>query len=110
MIAVLGHPYLNSYIRNVFNKFEMANAYRTVTTIAMDGMNEQVEIHPLWRQKKLREFCKAKGIQLCAYSPLGGIGDFWGQDWVMKCNVLNEIAAMRGKTTAQVPHCIIIVV
>ncbi|KAF8674863.1 hypothetical protein HU200_047996 [Digitaria exilis] len=32
----------------------------------------QVEVHPYCRQNKLRAFCSEKGIQLCAYSPLGG--------------------------------------
>jgi diketogulonate reductase-like aldo/keto reductase len=31
---------------------------------------EQVEMHPCWQQKQLREYCKNKGIQITAYSPL----------------------------------------
>ncbi|CAM6003256.1 unnamed protein product, partial [Sphagnum balticum] len=30
----------------------------------------QVEMHPCWQQKQLREYCKNKGIQITAYSPL----------------------------------------
>ncbi|KAF8399348.1 hypothetical protein HHK36_015213 [Tetracentron sinense] len=62
----------------------------------------QVEMNPLWQQKKLREFCKAKGIMVTAYSPLGAKGTIWGGDLVMECEVLNEIARARGKTLAQV--------
>ncbi|KAL6351485.1 hypothetical protein AAG906_040839 [Vitis piasezkii] len=62
----------------------------------------QVEMNPFWQQKDLREFCKAKGIQITAYSPLGGVGTQWGDDRVMGCDVLKDIAKAKGKTTAQV--------
>ncbi|XP_068643110.1 non-functional NADPH-dependent codeinone reductase 2-like [Aristolochia californica] len=62
----------------------------------------QVEMNPLLRQKKLREFCERKGIDVCAYSPLGGKGTIWGDNKVMECQALKEIAKDRGKTLAQV--------
>ncbi|XP_042500225.1 non-functional NADPH-dependent codeinone reductase 2-like [Macadamia integrifolia] len=62
----------------------------------------QVEMNPLWHQKKLREFCKEKGIHITAYSPLGAKGTFWGSNRVMECEVLKEIAEARGKTVAQI--------
>ena len=62
----------------------------------------QVEVNPVWQQRKLREFCRGKGIQLCAYSPLGAKGTHWGSDAVMDAGVLQEIAASRGKSVAQV--------
>ncbi|KAF8398864.1 hypothetical protein HHK36_014728 [Tetracentron sinense] len=62
----------------------------------------QVEMNPLWQQKKLREFCKEKGIHITAYSPLGAKGAPWGTNQVMECEVLKEIAKARGKTVAQV--------
>jgi diketogulonate reductase-like aldo/keto reductase len=62
----------------------------------------QVEVNPVWQQRKLREFCRGKGIQLCGYSPLGAKGTHWGSDAVMGAGVLQEIAASRGKTVAQV--------
>ena len=61
----------------------------------------QVEINPVWQQHKLREFCREKGIQLCAYSPLGAKGTHWGSDSVMDSCVLHEIAKSKGKTVAQ---------
>lgn len=61
----------------------------------------QVEINPVWQQHKLREFCREKGIQLCAYSPLGAKGTHWGSDSVMDSGVLHEIAKSKGKTVAQ---------
>lgn len=62
----------------------------------------QVEVHPYCRQNKLREFCRANGIQLCAYSPLGGKGTAWANEFVMDSPVLTQIAQGRGKTVAQV--------
>ncbi|XP_043721749.1 non-functional NADPH-dependent codeinone reductase 2-like [Telopea speciosissima] len=62
----------------------------------------QVEMNPLWQQKKLREFCKEKGIHVTAYSPLGAKGTPWGTNRVMECEALQEIAEARRKTIAQV--------
>ncbi|ERN11059.1 hypothetical protein AMTR_s00024p00111030 [Amborella trichopoda] len=62
----------------------------------------QVEMHPLWQQRKLREFCGEKGIQVYAYSPLGGAGATWGTNAVLDSVVLKEIAHAHGKSTAQV--------
>ena len=57
---------------------------------------------PLWQQKRLREFCKERGIHVTAYSPLGGRGTIWGSNQVLENEVLKEIAKERGKTVAQV--------
>ncbi|TVU31412.1 hypothetical protein EJB05_23096, partial [Eragrostis curvula] len=62
----------------------------------------QVEVHPYCRQNKLREFCRERGIQLCAYSPLGGKDTPWANGSVMDSPVLKQIAQDRGKTVAQV--------
>ncbi|KDP21288.1 hypothetical protein JCGZ_21759 [Jatropha curcas] len=61
----------------------------------------QVEVNPLWQQKKLMEFCKGNGIMLTAYSALGARGTIWGSNRVMENQVLNEIANARGVTVAQ---------
>ncbi|KAJ9708649.1 hypothetical protein PVL29_000599 [Vitis rotundifolia] len=62
----------------------------------------QVEMSPLWQQKKLREFCKGKNIHVTAYSPLGGRGTVWGTNEVLGSKILLEIAQAKGKTVAQV--------
>ncbi|XP_052203919.1 D-galacturonate reductase-like [Diospyros lotus] len=62
----------------------------------------QVELNPLWHQKKLIEFCKAKKIHITAYSPLGANGTKWGDNRIVESDVLEKIAKARGKTTAQV--------
>ncbi|GMY18118.1 non-functional NADPH-dependent codeinone reductase 2 [Fagus crenata] len=66
------------------------------------GMDNFVEMKPLWQQKRLREFCEEKRILITAYSPLGGKGTPWGTNRVMECDVLKEIADAKGKTIAQV--------
>ncbi|KAI3970588.1 hypothetical protein MKX01_024235 [Papaver californicum] len=62
----------------------------------------QVEMNPVWQNLKLREFCKAKGIVVTAYSPLGASGTPWGSNAVKEAQELQEIAKARGKTHAQV--------
>ncbi|KAK1381512.1 non-functional NADPH-dependent codeinone reductase 2-like [Heracleum sosnowskyi] len=62
----------------------------------------QVEMSPVWQQKKLRDLCSANNITVTAYSPLGAAGNYWGTNQVMNCQVLHEIAKDRGKTVAQV--------
>ncbi|KAG2289771.1 hypothetical protein Bca52824_049375 [Brassica carinata] len=60
----------------------------------------QVECHPSWRQAKLREFCKSKGVHLSAYFPLGSPG--WFKSDVLKNPILNLVAERLGKSPAQV--------
>ncbi|KAF8008477.1 hypothetical protein BT93_K2218 [Corymbia citriodora subsp. variegata] len=62
----------------------------------------QVEMNVAWQQEKLRGFCREKGIQVSAWSPLGANGAAWGSLSVMESPVLKEIATARGKTVAQV--------
>jgi diketogulonate reductase-like aldo/keto reductase len=62
----------------------------------------QVEMNPVWQQKKLKEYCEAKGIIITAYSPLGAKGTFWGSNEVMDSEILKEIAEKHDKTIAQV--------
>ncbi|KAE8124373.1 hypothetical protein FH972_019267 [Carpinus fangiana] len=44
----------------------------------------QVEMSPIWQQKKLRDFCKANGIVVTAFSPLGAKGGAPAMLWRMK--------------------------
>jgi diketogulonate reductase-like aldo/keto reductase len=59
-------------------------------------------MNPVWQQKKLKEYCEAKGIIITAYSPLGAKGTFWGSNEVMDSEILKEIAEKHDKTIAQV--------
>lgn len=63
----------------------------------------QVEMHVTWRQEKMLEFCKEKGIHVSAWSPLGANGiPFWGNHAVMQNSVLKDIALHTQKTIPQV--------
>uniref|UniRef100_A0A0E0P9S9 NADP-dependent oxidoreductase domain-containing protein n=1 Tax=Oryza rufipogon TaxID=4529 RepID=A0A0E0P9S9_ORYRU len=62
----------------------------------------QVELNPVWQQKKLMEFCKAKGIHVTAYFPLGGRHSTSTVNPVLDSDVLKEIAAAKGKSVAQI--------
>ena len=58
-------------------------------------MVNQVERHPRLTNKEVLEYCKQKGIQLEAWSPLM-------QGQILDNEVLQSIAAKHGKSTAQV--------
>ncbi|XVE75120.1 hypothetical protein DITRI_Ditri12bG0071300 [Diplodiscus trichospermus] len=62
----------------------------------------QVELNPMWNQKKLREFCNANGIRLTAYSVLRSSGTSSSSNSITKNDVLKEIAEAKGKTVAQI--------
>ncbi len=55
----------------------------------------QIEIHPLLQQRRLRKFCAAAGIELVAYSPLARGG-------VFEISVISEIADDLDISEAQV--------
>lgn len=59
-------------------------------------------MNPAWHQKKLKEYCAAKGIIVTAFSPLGAKGASWGTNEVMESDILKEIAEAHGKSVAQV--------
>ncbi|MED6108950.1 hypothetical protein PIB30_029049 [Stylosanthes scabra] len=63
---------------------------------------DSVEMNAAWRQDKLREFCKEKGIYVAAWSPLGANGALWGSLAVMESPILKDIATNTGNTIAQV--------
>ncbi|KAK2975817.1 hypothetical protein RJ640_022834 [Escallonia rubra] len=64
----------------------------------------QVELHPVWRQTKLRQFCGELGIHVSAYSPLGAPGNCWGSNAVVENPTIQSIALKHGATPAQVSH------
>ncbi|XP_058214503.1 non-functional NADPH-dependent codeinone reductase 2-like [Rhododendron vialii] len=84
------------------SNFSVKKLQQLLLTAKIPPAVNQVEISPLWQQKKLRKFCEDKGIHVTAYSPLGAKGTLWGTDQVMECEILKEIARAKGKTLAQV--------
>lgn len=58
---------------------------------------------PIVAARETEKVLPQKGhILLTAYSPLGAKGAFWGNDWVMDCDILKQIAQTKGKSIAQV--------
>jgi len=84
------------------SNFTTTHLDKILATATVKPSVNQVEMNPVWQQRKLREYCAEKGIHVTAYSPLGG------QNWsgegnaVMDSEVLAEIAKARGKSLAQV--------
>ncbi|GLJ06321.1 hypothetical protein SUGI_0036330 [Cryptomeria japonica] len=62
----------------------------------------QVEMHPQWQQKKLRDYCSKHNIHVSAWSPLGAPNTPWGSNLVMDDPIIHEISQKYGKTRAQV--------
>ncbi|XP_021752160.1 NADPH-dependent aldo-keto reductase, chloroplastic-like [Chenopodium quinoa] len=62
----------------------------------------QVEMHPMWRQNKLRKFCSEHKVHVSAYMPLGGPGNFWGSTSIIKDPIIQSIAQKHRATPAQV--------
>ncbi|CAM6117366.1 unnamed protein product [Calypogeia fissa] len=62
----------------------------------------QIELHPLWQQDKLRAYCQGKGIQVSAWSPLGAPGSNFGTLNVLNNPILKQIALDHQKSVAQI--------
>ncbi|WCJ36466.1 NAD(P)-linked oxidoreductase superfamily protein [Euphorbia peplus] len=62
----------------------------------------QVEMHPMWKQAKLRGVCADYNIHVSAYSPLGGPGNAWGSTAVVDHPTIQSIALKHHLTPAQV--------
>lgn len=84
------------------SNFTTTHLDKILATATVPPAVNQVEMNPVWQQRKLREYCVEKSIHVTAYSPLGG------QNWsgegnaVLDSEVLAEIAKARGKSFAQV--------
>ncbi|KGN64212.1 NADPH-dependent aldo-keto reductase, chloroplastic [Cucumis sativus] len=62
----------------------------------------QVEMHVMWRQRKLREVCSSRNVHLTAYSPLGSPWNPYGLKNLLKDPIVNSIASKHEATPAQV--------
>ncbi len=56
------------------SNFNEEQIERIVKNARIKPANLQVELHVLFQQKPLRDFCSKHGITVCAYSPLGSPG------------------------------------
>jgi aldehyde reductase len=65
----------------------------------------QVECHPYFNQKRLKDHCEARNILITAYSPLGSPARPWaveGEPKLVEDPKINEIAKNHNKNAAQV--------
>ncbi|XP_042049761.1 NADPH-dependent aldo-keto reductase, chloroplastic-like [Salvia splendens] len=67
-----------------------------------DRAQAAVEMHPMWRQRKLRDLCRDHNIHVSAYSPIGAPGNFWGSTAVIENPLIKSMALKHGATPAQV--------
>ncbi|KAH9326148.1 hypothetical protein KI387_006326, partial [Taxus chinensis] len=58
----------------------------------------QVEMHPFWQQKKVREYCSKLNIHVSAYALLGSPTKSWGSSRLLDSHVIKEIAKKFSKT------------
>lgn len=77
------------------SNFQIHHLEDVIREAEIKPMVNQVELHPYLSQLALRDFCKAQGIQIEAWSPLM-------QGQLLEQPVLTEIAAKYGKSVAQV--------
>lgn len=77
------------------SNFHTQHLEKLMQSCKVQPMVNQVELHPWLNQNDLRQFCKNKGIQIEAWSPLAR-GKKFGDSFV------KEIARRHGKTEAQI--------
>lgn len=86
------------------SNFNIAQMKRIINTGLMPSVL-QIECHPFLVQCELLNFCQSNGIHVTAHSPLGTpnrlIG-FNGLPKLLDNKVINDIAAVYGKTAAQI--------
>ncbi|KIU05597.1 glyoxal/methylglyoxal reductase [Bacillus subtilis] len=77
------------------SNFQVHHLEELLKDAEIKPMVNQVEFHPRLTQKDLRDYCKAQGIQLEAWSPLM-------QGQLLDNEVLTQIAEKHNKSVAQV--------
>uniref|UniRef100_A0A803NTR3 NADP-dependent oxidoreductase domain-containing protein n=1 Tax=Cannabis sativa TaxID=3483 RepID=A0A803NTR3_CANSA len=83
-----------------FEKLDLESTWAGMQKCLELAVN-QVEMHPMWRQAKLREVCGDHKIHVSAYSPLGGPGNSWGSTAVIDHPTIQSIAKERKATPPQ---------
>ncbi|XP_060648700.1 aldo-keto reductase family 1 member A1-like [Drosophila nasuta] len=93
------------------SNFDQEQVGRLLKTAKIRPATNQIEHHVYLQQKELVDFCKAEGIAITAYAPLGskglakfnaGCGIVRELPDLMDVPEIKEIAAAYGKTPAQV--------
>ncbi|XP_065871776.1 NADPH-dependent aldo-keto reductase, chloroplastic [Euphorbia lathyris] len=84
------------------SNFSTTKLIRLMDVASVPPAVNQVEMHPMWRQAKLRGVCAEYNIHVSAYSPLGGPGNAWGSTSVVDNPIIQSIALKHQLTPAQV--------
>jgi len=77
------------------SNFTVEHLERVIDATGVVPAVNQIELHPEFQQRELREFHRERGIATEAWSPLG-------KGRVMEHPVIGELAAAHGRTPAQV--------
>lgn len=77
-----------------FHKHHLEDLLKHAT---IKPMVNQIEAHPYLANQELIDYCQSQGIEIQAYSPLGGDGAP-----ILKDIVINELAEKYNKTPAQI--------
>ncbi|EFJ09388.1 hypothetical protein SELMODRAFT_130110, partial [Selaginella moellendorffii] len=78
--------------------FSAKNVKEILESASVVPAVNQVELHPMWQQKQLREFCQSVGVRVSSWRPLGGQPPLS----VLNNSVIKEIAETHGKTPNQI--------
>ena len=84
------------------SNFNIQHLRQVLSTCTVRPTTLQVELHPHNPQDALLRFCKEAGIQVTAFSPLGGINPCYSDPALMNSPVITGIAAKHQKSPAQV--------
>ena len=88
------------------SNFNSMQITRILSNSKIKPVMNQVECHPNLNQKKLRDFCKERGILITAHSPLGSPRRPWAKPGDPQVTidhpVIREIAQKYKKSPAQV--------
>jgi 2,5-diketo-D-gluconate reductase A len=77
--------------------FNQEHLEKLLNATAVVPAVNQIELHPRLQQQGLRDYCKAKGIQVESWSPIGGTGGDLLND-----PILQTIADKHHRSTAQI--------
>ncbi|RSH89555.1 hypothetical protein EHS25_002106 [Saitozyma podzolica] len=82
------------------SNFSIAHLEAIINATGVVPAVNQIEGHPSLIQKDLYAYCKDKGIQITAYSPMGN--NSTGKPRIIDSPAIKEVADRLGKTSAQV--------
>ena len=84
------------------SNFPVALLHELLADCRIPPLVNQVELHPYLQQPRLVEYCKARGVHVQAYSPLGTPGyKEDGEPSVLNDPILSEMAKEKGCTVSQ---------